>query len=171
MPEILPTAPVTNIRKWIFVGGLCGILFIVVAFFIFMSGAGGSKTAAGKGFNPTSKQVTLWTVGMDTKTFVDLNTQFNAYLGRSDMKLDVKNFASFDDYVDLLPRAVQSSTPPDLIMVPNHGGYRFFDQYANSLGDNIVDFTDFETRFHKLFFDELVFSETIKGGGQDKIIQ
>lgn len=170
MPEILPIVPVTNIRKWIFVGGLCAIIFIVVAFFVFMSGSAG-KTAAGKGFSPTSKQVNIWTVGMDTKTFVDLNKQFNAYLGRNDMKLNVQNFASFDDYVDLLPRAVQSSTAPDIIMVPNHGGYRFFDQYINSLGDNIVNFTDFETRFHKLFFDELVFSETIKGNGQDKIIQ
>ncbi len=78
------------------------------------------------------------------------------------MKLDVKNFASFQDYIDILPRAMQSDTPPDLIMVPNHGGYHFFDQYINSLGGNLVDFTDFETRFHKLFFEELVFSETIK---------
>jgi len=108
---------------------------------------------------------------MDTKMFTALNAQFNKYLGRSDMKLDVKNFASFEDYTDVLPRVMQSSTPPDLIMVPNHGGYRFLDQYINSLGDNIVDFTDFETRFHKLFFEELVFSETIKGDGQDRIIR
>lgn len=78
------------------------------------------------------------------------------------MKLDVKNFASFDDYSDILPRAIQSATPPDIIMVPNHGGHRFFSQFTNALGDNLVDFTDFETRFHKLFFEELVFSETIK---------
>lgn len=108
---------------------------------------------------------------MDTKTFTALNAQFNKYLGRSDMKLDVKNFTSFEDYIDILPRAMQSSTPPDLIMVPNHGGYRFFDQYINSIGDTLVDFTDFETRFHKLFFEELVFSETIKGDGQDRIVR
>jgi len=99
---------------------------------------------------------------MEPKTFVDLKTQFNKYLGRSDMKLNVENFASFDDYVDILPRAMLSKAPPDLIMVPNHGGDRFFEQYIDTLGDSIVDFTDFETRFHKLFFEELVFSQTLK---------
>lgn len=161
MSDTLPTIPETNIRKWIFIGIVTGILFIIVAFFTFMS-SGGGKTLAGKGFDPESKQITLWTVGMDPKIFMNLNTQFNKYLGRSDMKLDIKNFASFEDYIDILPRAMQSDTPPDLIMVPNHGGYRFFDQYISSLGGNIVDFTDFETRFHKLFFEELVYSETIK---------
>ncbi len=85
-----------------------------------MSGSGGN-TVAGKGFNPTNKQVTLWTVGMDTKIFTDLNSQFNKYLGRSDMKLDVKNFASFEDYVDILPRVIASGKVPDMILVPNHG--------------------------------------------------
>lgn len=87
------------------------------------------------------------------------------------MKLEVRNFTSFDDYIDILPRVTQSDTPPDIVMVPNHGGHRIFDQYINSLGDNIVDFTDFETRFHKLFFEELVFSETIREDGQDRVVQ
>lgn len=87
------------------------------------------------------------------------------------MQLDVRNFASFEDYIDILPRATQSDTPPDIIMVPNHGGHRLFSQYINSLGDNLVDFTDFETRFHKLFFEELVFSETVREDGQDRVIQ
>ncbi len=162
MPDILPTPPEPNKRKLVFVGIVIGLIFVVAAFFVFMSG-GGAKTAAGKGFNPESKQVTLWTVGMDGKLGADLNDAFNTYLGRSDMKLDVKNFTSFEDYADMLPRAMQSDTPPDIVMVSNHGGYRFFDQYINSLGSDIVDFTDFETRFHKLFFEELVFQETVKG--------
>jgi|GEM_PF-2692240 len=37
MAEILPTTPETNIRKWIFIGIVMGILFIVVAFFVFMA--------------------------------------------------------------------------------------------------------------------------------------
>lgn len=161
MPEIPSTTPETNIRKWIFLGVIFGIIFIIIAFFVFMSGAG-SKTSAGKGFNPANKEVVLWTVGMDTKVFKDINAQFNTYLGRNDMKLIVQNFASFEDYIDILPRILQSGKAPDLIVVPNHGGYRYFDQYINAIGDSMVDFTDFETRFHKLFFEELVFSETIK---------
>jgi ABC-type glycerol-3-phosphate transport system substrate-binding protein len=166
----LPQIPETNIRKWIFIGGVFAIFFIIAAFFVFMSWGGGN-TPAGKGFDPDSKQVSIWTVGLDSKIIADLNTQFNAYLGRSDMKLDVQNFTSFEDYIDILPRVFQGSTPPDIVMIPNHGGYRFFDQYVNSLGSNIVDFTDFETRFHKLFFEELVFSETVKEDGQDRIIR
>jgi ABC-type glycerol-3-phosphate transport system substrate-binding protein len=87
------------------------------------------------------------------------------------MELEVKNFTSFEDYVDILPRVMQSGSPPDIIMVPNHGGYRFFDQYINSIGDNLLDFTDFETRFHKLFFEELVFTETVRKDGQDRVVQ
>jgi hypothetical protein len=33
----LPQTPETNIRKWIFIGVVFGIFFIVVAFFVFMS--------------------------------------------------------------------------------------------------------------------------------------
>lgn len=99
---------------------------------------------------------------MDPKTFTSLNAGFNAYLGRSDMKLDVRNFASFEDYIDILPRIINAGQSPDLILIPNHGGYRFFGQYIDSLGLNMVDFADFETQFHKLFFEELVFSEKEK---------
>jgi len=35
----------------------------------------------------------------------------------------------------------------------------------------MVDFADFETRFHKLFFEELVFSEKEKVEGKDIIVQ
>ena len=169
MSDTFPTAPETNIRKWIFVGIVCGIIFIIFAVIVFMSGAG--KTSAGKGFNPVSKEVSLWTVGMDPKVFTALNAGFNDYLGRSDMKLDINNFTSFDDYIEMLPRVINAGQSPDLIMVPNHGGYRFFDQYINSLGLNMVDFADFETRFHKLFFEELVFSEKEKVDGKDIIVQ
>ncbi len=172
MSDILPPIPSAepNKRKLIFIGIISALLFVIVAFFVFMSGWAG-KTAAGKGFDPVSKQVTLWTVGLDTKIFVDLNTAFNTYLGRSDIKLDVQNFASFDDYIDMIPRVIQSGKAPDMILVPNHGGYLLFDQYINSIDDTTVDFTDFETRFHKLFFEELVYSETIKGDGQDRIVK
>lgn len=60
MTEILPTTPETNIRKWIFVGIVCAVIFVVFALIVFMSGAG--KTSAGKGFNPSSKEVSIWTV-------------------------------------------------------------------------------------------------------------
>jgi len=33
----LPQIPETNIRKWIFIGGVLGIFFVIVAFFVFMS--------------------------------------------------------------------------------------------------------------------------------------
>jgi len=46
MSDILPTTPETNIRKWIFVGIVCAILFVIFAVIVFMSGAG--KTTAGK---------------------------------------------------------------------------------------------------------------------------
>ena len=119
MSDVFPQTPETHIRKWIFIGAVLGVIFLILAFFVFMSGGG--TTSAGKGFNPESKQVTLWTVGMDSKLAADLNDKFNEYLGRSDMKLEVKNFASFEDYADILPRAMQSETPPDIVMVPNHG--------------------------------------------------
>ena len=131
MSETLPTAPETNIRKWVFVGIVCGIIFVIFALIVFMSGTG--KTPAGKGFNPVSKEISVWTVGLDSKTFTALNTGFNKYLGRSDMKLDVRNFTSFDDYIDMLPRVINAGQSPDLILVPNHGGYRFFGQYIDSL--------------------------------------
>jgi hypothetical protein len=60
MSETLPTTPETNIRKWIFVGIVCGIIFLILALIVFISGAG--KTSAGKGFNPVSKVVSVWTV-------------------------------------------------------------------------------------------------------------
>lgn len=170
MSEILPTMPDTNIRKWIFVGAVCGILFIIVAFFVFMS-RGGVKSAAGKNFSPEKQQILIWTVGMNQKVFSDLNAQFNKYVGRSDMKLVVQNFASFQDYIDLIPRMMQSKESPDLVMVPNHGGYRLFEPYLDVIWDTVVDFTDFENRFHQLFVEELVFSETINDDGQKKIIQ
>lgn len=37
------------------------------------------------------------------------------------MKLKVSNFASYDDYLDMLPRAVQAKASPDVVVVPNHG--------------------------------------------------
>jgi len=169
MSDILPTAPETNIRKWIFVGIVCGIIFVIFALIVFMSGAG--KPTAGKGFNPVNKEVSIWTVGMDSKTFAELKSGFNTYLGRSDMELDAKNFASFEDYIDILPRVINAGQSPDLILIPNHGGYRFFGQYIDSLGLNMVDFADFETQFHKLFFEELVFTEKEKVDGKDIIVQ
>lgn len=88
---ILPQTPTTNIRKWIFIITILIILFGIIAFFVFMSGRGG-KTSAGKGFNPDTNQVLLWTVGLDKDIISDLNNKFNKYLGTNEMKLVVQNF-------------------------------------------------------------------------------
>ncbi len=114
----LPQTPDTNIRKWIFIGVVCSIFFVIVAFFVFMSK--GNTSAAGKNFAPEEKQVVVWTAGIDPKIFSDLSPKFNKYLGRSDMKIVVQNFASFDDYIDIVLRALHSKEVPDLVMIPNH---------------------------------------------------
>jgi len=46
MPESLPTTPEPNTRKLLFVGLVSAVIFVVIAFFVFMSS--GSKTVAGK---------------------------------------------------------------------------------------------------------------------------
>lgn len=108
---------------------------------------------------------------MSQTLFETLNKGYNDYLDRNDMKLKVRDFGSYEDLLEVLPRAVTTKAAPDVVLVPNHGGYAFVDPYVTSLGENIIDLTDFEDRFHPLFVDELVFEEKEKVNGTNKIVR
>ena len=60
---------------------------------------------------------------------------------------------------------------PDVVLVPNHGGNFYVDPYIVSSEKNLIDFSDFENRFHPLFVDELMFEEKQKVNGADKIVR
>jgi hypothetical protein len=60
---------------------------------------------------------------------------------------------------------------PDVVLAPNHGGHIYLNPYIVSLGENIIDFDDFENRFHALFVDELLFEEKQKVDGQNQIVR
>ncbi len=87
------------------------------------------------------------------------------------MKLKVRDFSSYEDLLEVFPRTVQTKSSPDVILIPNHGGYFYVDPYVTSLGENIINLSDFEDRFHPLFVDELVFEEKQKVDGKDKIVR
>jgi hypothetical protein len=125
-----------------------------------LSGVG--KKDSAKGFKPETKEVVIWTVNMSPSIFEELNKGFNNYVDRRDMKLVVRNFCSLRRLPRIFPRAVQAGTSPDVVLVPNHGGHIYLDPYIVSLGENIIDFDDFENRFHALFVDELLFEEKQK---------
>lgn len=108
---------------------------------------------------------------MPPTLFESLNKGYNDYLDRNDMKLKVRDFASYEDLLDILPRVVQAGASPDVVVVPNHGGHFYVDPYIVSLGENLLDFSDFENRFHPLFVDELMFEEKQKVNGADKIVR
>lgn len=110
-------------------------------------------------------------MNMSPTLFETLNKWYNDYLNRNDMKLKVRDFASYEDLLDVLPRVVQAGTSPDVVLVPNHGGNFYVDPYIVSLGENLIDFSDFENRFHPLFVDELMFEEKQKVNGADKIVR
>jgi hypothetical protein len=99
---------------------------------------------------------------MPETLFETLNKGYNEYLDRSDMKLRVREFGSYTDLLDVLPRVTLAGQSPDVILIPNHGGATYVDPYIVALGENIINITDFEDRFHPLFFDELVFEEKQK---------
>lgn len=85
--------------------------------------------------------------------------------------MTVRNFNSYTDYQMALLHAIAQNQAPDVIMAYNHGGYREWDPYVSALGGSLLDFTDFENRFHKLFVDELVFEEKQTVDGQAKVVQ
>lgn len=113
----------------------------------------------------------IWSVNMAPTLFETLNKGYNDYLNRNDMKLRVRDFGSYEDLLDVLPRVVQLGAAPDIILVPNHGGNLYIDPYVVALGEDLIDFSDFENRFHPLFVDELQFEEKQKGKGADKIVR
>ena len=168
MADTLPL-PTPNRRKLVFVAIIALCFLIVLIGVLMLSGVG--KKDTGKGFKPETKEVVIWTVNMPATLFEALNKGFNDYVDRSDMKLKVRDFASYEDFLDIFPRAVQAGVSPDVVLVPNHGGYTYVDPYVTSLGENIIDLTDFEDRFHPLFVDELVFEEKQKVDGKDKIVR
>ena len=45
---------------------------------------------------------------MSPTLFETLNKWYNDYLNRNDMKLKVRDFASYEDLLDVLPRVVQA---------------------------------------------------------------
>jgi ABC-type glycerol-3-phosphate transport system substrate-binding protein len=159
MADALPL-PSPNRRKIIFVALIATGLAIILIFILMLSGVG--KKDSAKGFKPETKEVVIWTVNMSPSIFEELNKGFNNYVDRRDMKLVVRNFSAYEDFLAIFPRAVQAGTSPDVVLVPNHGGHIYLDPYIVSLGENIIELDDFENRFHALFVDELVFEEKQK---------
>lgn len=84
-----------------------------------LSGVG--KKDSAKGFKPETKEVVIWTVNMSPSIFEELNKGFNNYVDRRDMKLVVRNFSAYEDFLAIFPRAVQAGVSPDVVLVPNHG--------------------------------------------------
>ncbi len=159
MADALPL-PSPNRRKIIFVALIATGLAIILIFILMLSGVG--KKDSAKGFKPETKEVVIWTVNMSPSIFEELNKGFNNYVDRRDMKLVVRNFSAYEDFLAIFLRAVQAGTSPDVVLVPNHGGHIYLDPYIVSLGENIIELDDFENRFHALFVDELVFEEKQK---------
>ncbi len=159
MADALPL-PSPNRRKIIFVALIATGLAIILIFILMLSGVG--KKDSAKGFKPETKEVVIWTVNMSPSIFEELNKGFNNYVDRRDMKLVVRNFSAYEDFLAIFPRAVQAGASPDVVLVPNHGGHIYLDPYIVSLGENIIELDDFENRFHALFVDELVFEEKQK---------
>lgn len=168
MAEPLPL-PSPNKRKLVFVAIIATILAAILIVILLLSGVG--KKDSAKGFKPETKEVVIWTVNMSPAIFEELNKGFNNYVDRRDMKLRVRNFGSYEDFLAIFPRAVQAGVSPDVVLVPNHGGHIYLDPYIVSLGENIIDFDDFENRFHALFVDELLFEEKQKVDGQNQIVR
>jgi hypothetical protein len=168
MPDTLPL-PSPNKRKLIFVGVIFVVFLLILWGVLMLSGA--TQSDAGKGFKPETKEVVIWSVNMPETLFETLNKGYNEYLDRSDMKLRVREFGSYTDLLDVLPRVTLAGQSPDVILIPNHGGATYVDPYIVALGENIINITDFEDRFHPLFFDELVFEEKQKIDGTDKIVR
>ena len=161
--------PTPSKRKVVFATTVVVVVLIIFIIILMVSGAGKKET--GKGFDPKTKEVVIWSVNMPSTLFEELNKGYNEYVDRSDMKLRVRDFASYEDFLDIFPRAVKAGESPDIVLAPNHGGHILIDPYTVSLGENIIDFTDFENRFHALFFDELVFEEKKKEKGKNQIVR
>jgi len=159
MSDTLPL-PSPNRRKLIFVSILFVCFLILLGGFLALSGA--TKSSNGKGFQPKTKEVVIWSVNMPSTLFETLNQGYNTFVDRKDMKLKVRDFSSYQDLLEVLPRAVEAHVSPDVVLIPNHGGVSYVDPYVVSLGENIINLTDFEDRFHPLFVDELVFEEKQK---------
>lgn len=168
MADNLPL-PTPNKRKLVFVAIISACLMVVLIGVLMLSGAG--KKDEGKDFNPKTKEVVIWSVNMPPTLFEALNKGFNDYVDRSDMKLKSRDFSSYEDLLDIFPRAVQAGVSPDVVLIPNHGGYMYLDPIIVSLGENIIDLDDFENRFHALFVDELVFEEKQKVDGVSQIVR
>lgn len=168
MADTLPL-PSPNKRKLIFVAIIATFLALVLIFILILSGVG--KKDSAKGFDPKTKEVAIWTVNMSPSLFEALNKGFNDYVDRRDMKLVVRNFWSYEDFLTIFPRSVQAWASPDVVFVANHGGHIYLDPYIVSLGENIIKLDDFENRFHALFVDELVFEEKQKVDGQNQIVR
>ncbi len=168
MADVLPL-PSPNKRKLIFVAVIAAVFLTILVLVLSLSDVG--KPAAGKGFKPEKKEVVIWTVNMAPTIFETLTKGFNDYVGRNDMKLVVRNFGSYDDYLDILPRAIHAKASPDIFVVPNHGGHTLWDPYIVYLGEDYIDFKDFETRYHPLFVDELIFEEKQKVKGSNQLVR
>lgn len=66
MPDSLPL-PSPSKRKLIFVGIIFVCFLIVLAIFLMLSGA--TKSDTGKGFQPKTKEVMIWSVNMSPTLF------------------------------------------------------------------------------------------------------
>ena len=110
--------PTPNRRKLVFAGIVLAIFLVFLGIFLLLSNM--NQPASGKGFTPKTKEVVIWTVNMPTTLFDTLGKGFNDYLGRKDMKIKARDFSSYEDLLEVLPRSVQANASPDVIVVPNH---------------------------------------------------
>ena len=92
---------------------------------------------------------------MPSDLFVPISDNFQEYLGR-DIEIQIENFSSLSDYAEVLVRNTDTDIRPDIIMVPNNNGFRYFDPYVQKLSSSFFDVQGFENNFHELFSNELV---------------
>ena len=107
---------------------------------------------------------------MPTRIFEELSTGFNEYFG-SDVQIRAKNFGSYEDYIDVLPRVIQDGNSPDIFVVPNSGGFTTMRQYIQHLDEDMIDIKEFEKQFHPLFADQLVFEEKRQVNGTQQLVR
>jgi len=117
--------PTPSKRKVVFATVVVVVILLIFIAILMVSGAGKKET--GKGFEPKTKEVVIWSVNMPSSLFEELNKGYNEYVDRSDMKLRVRDFASYEDFLDIFHRAVRAGESPDVVLAPNHGGHTLLD--------------------------------------------
>lgn len=80
-----------------------------------------------------------------------------------------KNFASYEDYQKTLTRKMAAGESPDIILVPNNGGWKEWSGFTVSLGVDTINMQQFERDFHPLFMEELRIEEQARDEESNKL--